>query len=114
MERHVFERLCLYFREKGYLKNSRYVTVEEKVAIFLMTIAHMHSNRLLQDRFQHSGETIHRHFHDVLIAVLKLAIEIIAPPSYDNIPGYIRRNPYFYPYFKVRRYYLRKLYLCDI
>lgn len=81
MERHVFLLLCLLFREKGFLEDSRYLCVEEQMAIFLMTISHNTRNRFLQDIFQHSGETIHRYFHVVLIAMLKFSMEIIKPPS---------------------------------
>ena len=48
-------------RERGLLADSRSVTVEEQVAIFLFTIAHNERNRVMQNRFQHSGETISRY-----------------------------------------------------
>ena len=45
-------------KERGLLADSRNVTVEEQVAIFLFTIAHNERNRVMHNRFQHSGETI--------------------------------------------------------
>ena len=101
MEKHVFFRLCAVFREKRLLQDSRYVFVEEKIAIFLMTIGQNHRNRILQDLFQHSGETIHRHFHDALVAVIHFSMEIIKQPPYHQIPKEILHNLRFCPYFKV-------------
>jgi hypothetical protein len=40
--------------------------VFEKVGIFLYTIALGASNREIQERFQHLGETISRYFNKVL------------------------------------------------
>ena len=97
MEKHVFHRLRLLFREKGFLEDNRYLFMEEQMTIFLMKISHNMISRFLQDGFQHSGETIHRYFHIVLAATLKFSIEIITPPSYNQIPEYIRHNSQFYP-----------------
>ena len=101
MEQHVFRRLCMYFREKMLLKDSKYVPVEEQLAMFMMVIAHAHTNRVIQDRFQHSGETIHRHFRQVLIAMMLFAKDMIKPPPLDTVPKEILLNPRFEPYFKV-------------
>ena len=100
MVKHVFLRLCMVLRQKSLLEDSRYVSLEEQVAIFLMTIGQNHMNRILQDRFQHSGETIHRHFHAVLVAMIHLSMDTIKPPSYDQTPKEILHNPRFHPYFK--------------
>ncbi|CAN0913550.1 hypothetical protein LINGRAHAP2_LOCUS28002 [Linum grandiflorum] len=48
-------------------------TLKEMVVMFLYTIAHNHTNRVLQKRFGWSGETISRHIHRVLRAILRLA-----------------------------------------
>ena len=86
MEQHVFRRLCMYFREKMLLKDSKYVSVEEQLAMFMMVIAHAHMNRVIQDRFQHSRETIHRHFRQVLIAMMLFVKDMIKPPLLDTVP----------------------------
>eukprot|EP00268_Persea_americana_P019921 TRINITY_DN20267_c0_g1_i1.p1 TRINITY_DN20267_c0_g1~~TRINITY_DN20267_c0_g1_i1.p1 ORF type:complete len:185 (-),score=6.40 TRINITY_DN20267_c0_g1_i1:245-799(-) len=101
MEKHVFFILCAVFREKRLLQDSRYVCVEEKIAIFLMTLGQNHRNRILQDRFKHSGETIHRHFLDILVAMIPFSMEIIKPPSYHQILKEVLHNSRFYPYCKV-------------
>jgi hypothetical protein len=43
--------------------------VEEMVAMFLVIVGHGVGNRMIQERFQHSGETVSRHFHRVLHGV---------------------------------------------
>ena len=111
MEQHVFRRLCMYFREKNLLKDTRYILVEEQLAMFMMVIAHAHTNRVIQDRFQHSGETIHRHFRQVLIAMMIFAKDKIKPHPLDTVPKEILLNPHFEPYFKVLLSFLDNTFL---
>nr|KAJ0212679.1 hypothetical protein LSAT_V11C400165520 [Lactuca sativa] len=98
----VFRQLCLDLATNYGLQQSRKVSIEESVGIFLMTLAHGCSNRFVQEFFNHSGETIHRHFHTVLEAVLKLSADIIKPDANynDDVPAYILNNPRYYPMFK--------------
>ena len=63
--------------EKG-LVDSRYVWVEEQLAIFLYAVSKNASNQVLQDQFQHSGETIRRHFAAVLNALTQLTCTVYA------------------------------------
>jgi hypothetical protein len=77
--------------------------VFEKVRIFLYTIALGASNRKVQERFQHSGETISRYFNEVLKSVCSLAIDLIqhVNPGFVNTPREIVNNPRYMPHFKV-------------
>lgn len=95
MESHVFIRLCYVFREKGYLKDTRNISVEEMIAMFITIVGQNHRNRILQDRFQHSGETISRHFHKVLKGMLLFSMEMIKPPDMTKVPAHIENNPQF-------------------
>lgn len=63
MQRNVFIRLCDELRSKDYVHDSRYISVEEHIAMLLLTIGHNCRNFLVQDVFQHSGEIVSRHFH---------------------------------------------------
>ncbi|XP_026396375.1 uncharacterized protein LOC113291008 [Papaver somniferum] len=99
MEKHVFLRLCDMLKEKELLRHSNGVRVEEKVAIFMLAVGHNERNRILQERFQHSGETISRHFNAVLDAIVALADDFLVPAGPDT-PTEILENPRFYPYFK--------------
>ena len=62
-------------REKCGLVGSIYVTVEEKVAMFLLVLGHGLKMRLLCGTYKRSLETISRHFSSVLIAILSLSGE---------------------------------------
>ncbi|RZC84243.1 hypothetical protein C5167_047029 [Papaver somniferum] len=99
MEKHVFLRLCDMLKEKELLRHSNGVRVEEKVAIFMLSVGHNERNRILQERFQHSGETISRHFNAVLEAIVALEDDFLVPSGPDT-PTEILESPRFYPYFK--------------
>ncbi|ETN24115.1 hypothetical protein PPTG_00556 [Phytophthora nicotianae INRA-310] len=57
------------------------VSVEDKAAIFLYSIAKNASNSDLQERFQHSGETIHRHFYRVFDVACNMASTYLVQPA---------------------------------
>jgi hypothetical protein len=99
MNLEVFRFLCTELKNKGGLAPSRYVGVEEQVAMFLHAIAHSRSNREVQERFQHSGETVSRHFHSVLQALNQLVPHYINLPKHEEPPDAISNNPKFYPFF---------------
>ena len=101
MRPHVFIAFCEALKERGYLRHSRYLTVEEQVCIFLLSIGHNTRNRIIQERFQHSGQTISKYFHKVLKAICRIAKIIIRPPVFDVIPPQIQHNPKYWPFFRV-------------
>ncbi|XP_038973723.1 protein ALP1-like isoform X1 [Phoenix dactylifera] len=102
MEKHVFINLCMELKIKYGLKASRYIPVEELVSMFLMILGHGFGNRMVQERFQHSGETVSRYFTHVLNAVLRMSKDIISPldKEFKNIPSKIRDDHRWWPYFK--------------
>ncbi|XP_048140961.1 uncharacterized protein LOC115743413 isoform X2 [Rhodamnia argentea] len=100
MERHVFLNLCDLMKARGWLKDSRYIRVDEQIGIFLSMICHKNSNRDLCERFQRSGQTISKYFTIVLKAVVKPAKEVIVPPSFDVVPKEILMDPNHTRYFK--------------
>ncbi|XLR08277.1 hypothetical protein S83_036215, partial [Arachis hypogaea] len=61
--------------EQG-LKYTRQMGVQEMVAMFLNTVGHGVGNRMIQER----------HFHEVLVACLRLSIKYIKPsdPRFQN------------------------------
>lgn len=100
MNKHVFHRLCDILRQRGMVRDTAGVMIEEQLAIFLNIIGHNERNRVIQERFQHSGETISRHFNNVLKAIKSLSREFLQPPLLTTPPE-ILGNSRFYPYFKV-------------
>lgn len=101
MEPPVLQELCEQLKEKTGLKDSRYVTALEQLAIFLLVLSHNESNRVVAERFQHSGETISKYFNLVLKKVCRLGVQIIRPPEQSIVPPEIRHNPKYWPFFKV-------------
>ncbi|XP_028793831.1 uncharacterized protein LOC114749507 [Neltuma alba] len=101
VDKHVFHLLCTKLEEHG-LRKSKYVGIEEMVAMFLNTVAHGQCNRMIQERFQRSGETVSRHFHNVLQAFLSLLSELIRPidPTFRGTHRKIETDPRYYPFFK--------------
>jgi len=75
-----FHDLCAILRERCGLRDSVYVSVEEKVAMFLLVVGHGLKLRLLRSDYKRSLETISRHFSDVLTAILSLSAEFIKVP----------------------------------
>uniref|UniRef100_A0A5B6Z1I6 Uncharacterized protein n=1 Tax=Davidia involucrata TaxID=16924 RepID=A0A5B6Z1I6_DAVIN len=101
MEKEVFISFCKLLRHRYGLQKTRDIGTHEQVAMFLMTLGHGASNRMLQHRFEHSGETISRHFHEVLTACVKLSMDNVKPHGrHAPFPEYLRSNPKFWPHFQ--------------
>lgn len=71
----------------------------EKIAMFIHVFGHKCTNREVQERFEHSGDTISWFFQQVLKASLFLHVGWVQlPPILNIIPDYITSNPNFTPY----------------
>ncbi|XP_028784122.1 uncharacterized protein LOC114740157 [Neltuma alba] len=57
---------------------------------------------MIQERFQHSGETVSLHFHKVLAACLNLSRENIRPtdPTFSSCHPKITNDPRYFPFFR--------------
>ncbi|XP_026451850.1 uncharacterized protein LOC113352220 [Papaver somniferum] len=97
MDPSTFMLLCSTLRTNDFLQDDRSVSVEEAVGIFLATVSQSMRNRVVAEMFQHSNETVYRHFKKVLKALCLLGCLIIKPPNMDEIPPEIMTNPKFYP-----------------
>ncbi|XP_071724153.1 uncharacterized protein [Rutidosis leptorrhynchoides] len=83
MSRDAFVRLCDHFKQKQWIKDSKHISVEEKLATFLTIIAHNERFVVVKRRFQHSSHTIHKYFHEILEAMMEFAKEMIMPTTFD-------------------------------
>ncbi|KAK4840180.1 hypothetical protein QYF36_001770 [Acer negundo] len=99
MDKHIFHKLCDILRQRGMLRDTSGVMIEEQLAIFLNIVGHNERNRVIQERFQHSGETISRYFNNVLKAIKSLSREFLQPPPFST-PAEILNSKRFDPYFK--------------
>ena len=91
LNRDKFFWLCSLFRDRGLLKDTIHVCVEQQVGMFLNTVGHNLRNRLVGTNFDRSGETASRYFNKVLHAIGQLRGELIKPPSLDT-PSKIAGN----------------------
>ncbi|GJR75448.1 putative nuclease HARBI1 [Tanacetum coccineum] len=69
MHPHIFKKLCRELQSNYGLQSSDKMSALEKLGVFVYTLALGVSNRDVVERFQCSGETISRAFHDVLEAI---------------------------------------------
>nr|CAD1837155.1 unnamed protein product [Ananas comosus var. bracteatus] len=75
------------------------MTADEQLGIFLYGVEHGVANRILAETFQHSGETISRHFNNVLRGIVRLKDDyIMLPSSNAAVHPRIRDNPNFHPF----------------
>ncbi|PWA67415.1 hypothetical protein CTI12_AA318620 [Artemisia annua] len=119
----VFINICGELESKYGVKSSDKMSVVEKVGVFIYILAVGVSNRDVGERFQRSGETISRAFHEVLEAITGrengfqgLAHDIIRPkdPSFQFIPSQIMNDQRYMPYFKENPDYIPQDELHDI
>ncbi|KAL2327743.1 hypothetical protein Fmac_021170 [Flemingia macrophylla] len=77
----AFINLCERVRATTLVKDAFRSTVEEQVAKFLHIVGHNVKNRSVSFFFHRSGETVSRHFHNVLNAIIMLEGEFLVQPS---------------------------------
>ncbi|XP_023633894.1 uncharacterized protein LOC111829334 [Capsella rubella] len=97
MDKPVFYKLCDLLQTRGLLRHTNRIKIEEQLAIFLFIIGHNLRTRAVQELFCYSGETISRHFNNVLNAVIAISVDLFqSNPDSDTLED----DPRFYPYFK--------------
>ncbi|XP_042504682.1 protein ALP1-like [Macadamia integrifolia] len=100
MEHHVFLNLEALMRQRGWLEDSRYLRVDEQLAMFISIVGHNDRYRDIAEHFQRSLNTIGEHFKKVLRAFILLGQENIKPPNFSRCPKQILEKPKLYPFFK--------------
>jgi hypothetical protein len=78
-----FRRLTTIMRREGLLYDSKHISVEEQLAMFLHVVGRGTSFRDVEERYQHSGETVFRYFYSVLKALTALIPRYIKLPSIE-------------------------------
>ncbi|WCJ42089.1 hypothetical protein M5689_022917 [Euphorbia peplus] len=99
MDKQVFYKLCDILQAKGLLRHTNRIKIEEQLAIFLFIVGHNLRTRAVQELFRYSGETISRHFNNVLNAIMAISLDFFQSPG-SEVPPEISGDPRFYPYFK--------------
>ena len=90
-------------RQYGY-NGTRRVYLKESLALTLVVLGYAKGNRMVQDRFQHLGETVHRHVSTIvtLLATVMTA-DIIKPANrtFWDVSKHIQYSGQYWPHFKV-------------
>ncbi|KAF7288467.1 putative nuclease HARBI1-like protein [Mycena chlorophos] len=100
MSQHVFLRLSFELQMYNGLCSTRGVTAHEKLATLLHWARTGSRSRLLQERFQRSGETISKSIHTVLNCLTGsfYTKHVHLPPN--STPPEVKATRKFYPYFR--------------
>ncbi|KAL5538240.1 hypothetical protein UlMin_046208 [Ulmus minor] len=99
MPKSCFVRLCDLLQQHG-VRNTRSLSVEEQVMMFLLVVGHGDSTRRSGYEWHHSTETVSRHFNNICFRIVGLAPQLIGPPDFNNIPPLIANNSRYFPYFR--------------
>ncbi|XP_028771547.1 putative nuclease HARBI1 [Neltuma alba] len=100
MSPRAFLELCSMSERDCGLQPTRWSSVEEQVAKTLYILTHNVKNREVNFWFRRSGETISRHLHIVLMAIIELEEKFVVQPNGSTIPLEIQNESKFFPYFK--------------
>ena len=97
----AFLDLCDMLRKEGGLQPTQRATIEEQVAKFLYILSHGVKHREISFFFRRSGETINRHFHQVLRSVIQLEEKFLKQPDGSQTAIEVLNSSRLFPYFKV-------------
>ncbi|CAL8083459.1 unnamed protein product [Prunus armeniaca] len=102
MEKHVFIKLVETLTGSYGLKEVGDIPLVEALSMFLIVLGHGFTNRMVQERFQHSGETVSKWFGIMLDVVCRMASDIISPQDaqFRRVPDKIKDDDRYWPYFK--------------
>ncbi|XP_020419156.1 putative nuclease HARBI1 [Prunus persica] len=102
MDKDVFYRLSNELQSNYGLRGSRNMNSIEILGMFVHMLGHGVGNRLAQERFQHSGETVSRYFSYMLDVVCRMAMDVIKPMDreFSDIPQAILGDSRYMPHFK--------------
>ncbi|MQM11559.1 hypothetical protein Taro_044463, partial [Colocasia esculenta] len=98
----MFLKLRDILVERELIRESRYVTTSEQLAMFLYAMGHGVATGAMCEHFQHSSETISYYVNRVIKAISLLRFTyIVLPSGTDPVHPHIRHDDRFYPYFKL-------------
>ena len=104
MKNEVFHNLCQVLQHNYGLQHSRNIRLEKSVAICLLILGHGTCNQMVREIFQHSGETISRHF-ELIITLLgaRFAAPYVKPldQTVSKVPTQLQDHPIYWPHFQV-------------
>ncbi|EFH53789.1 predicted protein [Arabidopsis lyrata subsp. lyrata] len=102
MHPEAFKNLCTTLEQRYNLCSTDHISIDEMVAIFLVTCSQNDTQRYVGLSFGRSQETIYRKFHAVLDAVESLACEYLktpTPASLKHYPRKLQEDSRYWPFF---------------
>ncbi|KAH6761612.1 hypothetical protein C2S52_019045 [Perilla frutescens var. hirtella] len=95
----AFMKLCSIIREKTHLEDTRYICVEEMVAIFLIIVGHNDRYCNVYQRFHRSHFATSQNFNKILQILNTIASDMMVKTS-TGIPAKIKESTRFMPFLK--------------
>lgn len=99
IEPHILRDFSRYVRSKHLLQNTRGVSVEEQIGMFVYMLSRNANFEKLSHRFERSRETIHRHIKACFDAIISVKGDFVKHPS-TNTHWKISSDPHYGPYFE--------------
>jgi hypothetical protein len=99
MDKPTFQALLTRLLATNKLKHSRNICAGQKLMMFLYSLTGK-GNRDIQERWQHSGETVSRIIHEVSESILFIQADYINLAPNPTVSASIQNNRKFYPYFR--------------
>jgi hypothetical protein len=97
----TFDQLVNWVRRNSRLDTTRFMTLDEKVAIFLFIVRFGATQADAQAVFKRAKSTISRVFNKILRALLPLKKEVVSQPTEATpVPSFLRNDERFWPYFE--------------
>ena len=93
-----FIRLCGLLEENG-VRETRSLTIQEHVMMFMTVVRHCNSNRHSSYEWNNSSEIISRYFNNICSHLVRLAPRLIGSLDLDTLSLVIANNPNYFPYF---------------
>ncbi|KAI3470671.1 hypothetical protein Pfo_027334 [Paulownia fortunei] len=81
MNRQAFVRLCSILEATSIVSSTKNMLVDEQVAMTVHILAHHQKQKIINVNFERSGETISRHFRQVINAIITLQGELLKIPE---------------------------------
>ena len=97
MKNEVFHNLCQVLQHDYGLQHSRNIRLEESVEICLLILGHGTWNQMVQEIFQHLGETISRHFEKMITllgARFAAAYVKLSDPTFSKVSTKIQDHQF--------------------
>ena len=96
IRKQVFLNMHIHFHNKSWSQNSHFISIKEKVAMFLMTKGQYHNNCVVKKRYSHWTYLAHGYFYELPQSMLhflkrllsQIGMEIIEQVNHNIIDFY--------------------------